>query len=178
MAGTEDPKSSESFRLSGTPGKLWNFFADSKQKHGYILQANQCTAADCSSTRSDRTLSLQVTLGADPVVQVFYLKSFGDEMGPVKVWLDDQEDKAITLDGHWNMRTDGFLAFSESYKIPFSVSRVATLSQSTLPDVSPYIKGDQFILPGMTSGEHVLHFSALTVDQAKLKFKLLGVTTC
>lgn len=176
MAGTDQADSVSSFALSGQPGKDWAFFSDSKQKYGYILQSAKCSS--CEGSAGDRTLSLSVTLGDDPVIQLFYLKSFSEEMGPVSIWMDEDRAAAITLDGKWNLRTDGDLAYHDSYRIPFSVTRVATLSKGTLSHISSYVKGDQFIIPGLTPGPHVLHLAAHKVDSAKLKFKLIGLTTC
>ncbi len=189
MMATDEKTSEASFRLAeikntasaGTGGSAvggaWKFDSDSKQKYGYILRATKCTS-DCLATESDRTLSLAIELSEDPVIQIYYLKSFTEDMGVVSVWIDDLVDSAIQLDGKWSLRVSDNLAFEEGFKIPFSVARVVTLSRNPFERVSSVIKGDHMIIPSMRAGKHILHISARTVDMPTLKWKLIGVTTC
>lgn len=49
------------------------------------------------------TISFEVTTGIG-IVQVFYLRSWEFHLGVLKCWLDDDEAKAVTMQGYWDQK--------------------------------------------------------------------------
>lgn len=166
------PKDASKSDLETTEFHHWTYQADSRNKFGWIVKT---TADDvrkicqgktsCAEMIEQFDLPLAVTVSADePIIQVSYLKSYHENMGTVKIWLDNDYEHAILLNGKWDLS--------------YSVTRLITISKEELTGVSMYIKGDAFILPGLTKGDHILHISVPACEQDNFKWKLLSVVAC
>ena len=137
----------------------WVYQADSRNKYGWIVKmnpedmksycSNQGSAQGnaCNSTiQQAYDLPLLINVSAtQPIIQLAYLKSYHEHMGSIKIWLDNDDNHSIIISGKW--------------EFPYSVTRIVTISHTPLTHVNNYIKGDSYILPGLTEGKHVLHLA-------------------
>lgn len=173
MHAADTAESASSFDVQSS-GAYWRFYNDSKNKFGWILETNktslqqECASSDgstwCDAAIPKHTLTLRIKLSEDtPVIQLKYLKSYAEEMGSVKVWMDDDVSDAVELNSKWDS--------------PYSVMHMATLSKQKL-SVNTLMLGETHIYPKLSKGEHLLRISGANMPAQKFKWKLLGVTTC
>jgi hypothetical protein len=61
-----------------------------------------------------------------------------------------------------------------------SVTNVITIVQRNDLNLSSVVVGNSRVMPGLSSGEHLLHIAipTNTVKKHKFKWKLIGITTC
>lgn len=164
----------------------WRFYNDTGLKYGWILDATQeqlkaanaaCPssrrrlqnrerirrAAACEDFTASSRLSFKMTFGATPVLQLSYLKSYTDNMGSVRVWLDDDMSQFVDLPSKWDD--------------PYSVAHYTTLSATPL-NVSTYALGEWRHLPTLTSGLHTVHIGPVPFGGENFKWKLYSITSC
>ena len=192
MFANDSAASEQSFVLSSTAtaqhAPEWRFYNDSKQKYGWILQVSPeavVKIATPASTTLDiltRTrISFDVNFGAEPILQVTYLKSWSEDMGTALLWVDDKINDTVALPGYW--------------KDEYSVSHYTTITPRKMANVSLVLLGENFILPSLTPGKHVVHIAAASLTDASFfthgttimaskknkggfKWKLIGITSC
>jgi hypothetical protein len=178
LPSTNSNKSWKAVPLVTMESNGWKFFNDSKEKYGWLMICAKSEQPQlCSkglSLQSDSsipnacdhlTLSLEIDLTEhQPVVQIFFLKSYAAEMGTVKAWIDDNEDEAVLLNSHWD--------------VEYSVTHTVTLSKTGLREMSTLLTGENYQLPSMMGGKHVLHLAPQAYRSDKFKWKLLGITSC
>lgn len=162
----------------------WRFYNDSGTKYGWILDATQeqQTTANVSCRRIRRKLSsnrklckdftntarlsFNMTFGTTPVLRLSYLKSYTENMGAVRVWLDNDRDRFVDLPGKY---------YDPDWT--FSVSHYTTLSAVPL-NVSAHALGEWFALPSLTPGLHTVHIGPAPFKGEKFKWKLYSITSC
>ncbi len=151
----------------------WHFTNDTANKYGWILSsskeaiANVCSQQSwCPEMIAANTLTLDIEVSEKtPMIQIFYLKSHQDNMGSVKVWLDQREDEHVVLNSKWDL--------------PYSVTKMITIAKENLHGVSSLARGDSFEFPSLTGGKHQLHIAIQEFPKEKgFKWKLIGVSTC
>jgi hypothetical protein len=158
----------------------WRYFNDSQLKFGWILDVSKSQVAKrchddssnkkwCGRAIDHSTISFKVKLSAAPRIQITFLKSHGDSMGAVSVWLDDRRDQVLRVPGYWTEQP-----------VEYSVAHTLTLSPQPLVNMSALVVGDAAVLPALAEGEHMLHFSLPPTehDKDQFKWKLLGITAC
>ena len=168
----------------------WRFYNDTGLKYGWILDATQdqlkaanaaCpsstrrnlgsrrhltatgSAAGCEDFTAAASLSFKMTFGESPVLQLSYLKSYTDNMGAARVWLDDDRTQFVELHSKWDD--------------PYSVAHYTTLSPAPL-NVSTYALGEWRQLTSLTSGVHTVHIGPAPFSGENFKWKLYSVTSC
>jgi hypothetical protein len=192
MQATEEASSIHNFHLHAVtsyhkditiiPAHEWSYYNDSKNKYGWILNYSlkdmkgACPTLDilksfeCQNYSMQTTLSFQMEFGNEPILQVNYLKSYSDEMGTVKLWLDDDyspsdESKYVLLSGKW--------------RDPYSIHHHTTIARAIPMGVSPLVLGDVMLLSTLSPGKHIVHISAFfQPGEDKRKWKLLGLVSC
>jgi hypothetical protein len=157
---------------------MWRYQNDSQLKFGWILDqskediASKCAALGaagqtwCSSAVDMSTASFEIHLSASPRLQISFLKSQDATMGSVAMWVDDHRAEAVLINGYWDM--------------PYSVAHTMTFTPTPLVNYSTAVVGDAALLPLLTPGKHTLHLSLppSSNNQARFKWKLLGITAC
>jgi len=169
---------------------LWRYFNDSKEKYGWILEHSQEKhAANCStqpigcgsgSVLATTVISFEVEFGSSPVLQVTYLKSWSEDMGTALLWIDDKINQTVLLPAYW--------------KDEYSVSHYTTITPFKMTNVSAIVLGENFVLPTLSPGRHVVNIAANSLEISqyfthgstvltsrgikKFKWKLLGLTSC
>jgi hypothetical protein len=184
MIANDSASSIDSFRQQLVPraalesASMWRFYNDSKQKFGWILETG---ASSSAVPLNATTISFELNFGPSPVLQVTYLKSWSEEMGTAVLWLDDKVDTKVLLPGYW--------------KDEYSVSHYTTITQQRMANVSLIVLGENFLLPTLTPGRHVVHIAAASLTEASFfthgttvmttkknnkgfKWKLIGLTSC
>jgi hypothetical protein len=162
----------------------WRFYNDSKEKFGWILEAKpenaSCEASTpCLDARTK--ISFEMVFGPAPTLQVTYLKSWSEDMGTAVLWLDEKRDQAVLLPGYW--------------KDEYSVSHYTTITPTRQANVSLIMLGENFLMPSLSPGKHVVHIAAASLAETsyfthgttimtkkklnnKFKWKLLGLQSC
>lgn len=163
----------------------WRFYNDTGLKYGWILDATQeqlkATNTACPPTRrhlqslrhlaagacedftAAASLSFKMTFGDTPVLQLSYLKSYTDNMGAARVWVDDDRSHFVDLASKWDD--------------PYSVAHYTTLSAVPL-NVSTYALGEWRQLASLTPGPHTVHIGPVPFSGEQFKWKLYSVTSC
>ena len=171
----------------------WRFYDDSRAKFGWILDIDSAelntghlcndgtsdsstTGSDTSSSSSsssplwcDRArefyrLPLEVEVGNEAIIQLFFLKSYNTSMGVATVWLDSYAEESVQVSG-----------FSDKM---FSITSKVTLSNRSLDDEFNGTVSEVHVLPHLTAGKHILHISGSHFLTDRFKWKLLGLTSC
>ena len=95
------------------------------------------TANFCPDMIPSHTLSIDIDVGEkNPTVQISFLKSYSDNMGTVKIWIDDKTEESALLSSKWDL--------------PYSVTKIATISRDSLGEISFTSRGDSFVFPSLT----------------------------
>ena len=175
----ETPDSVQFFPLKLVEkANMWRYFNDSQLKYGWILdQSREEIQQKCVSTTGNQQnwcdnaieasiLSFDVEFGVSPRLQITFLKSQDSNMGSIAVWLDNHKEETVLIDGHWD--------------IGYSVRHTITFSKEVLSHISTTVIGDSALFPSMSAGKHTVHMSLppSSNNQARFKWKLLGVTAC
>ena len=182
-----------------SPPMGWRFFADSKNKYGWILQSDReqfsalCANEPgsppfCAAAQDATVISFPVLFGPQPRLQIAYLISYAPEMANARVWVDDARHDGVRLAGLWEER--------------YSITQVATIvasaddpavrggsgssdggdSRSSADGSDVGIAGlsrDTYIMPSLTPGPHTVHIAAAQLKKSSVyKWKLLGITSC
>mmetsp|Transcript_65309 Transcript_65309/g.128431 ORF Transcript_65309/g.128431 Transcript_65309/m.128431 type:complete len:524 (-) Transcript_65309:91-1662(-) len=175
MHAGNSPESVEFIPGKVTGGSnMWRYFNDSQLKYGWILEASKeaiaqkCSQGEtwCSSAIEASIISFDVELGPSPRLQVSFLKSQFENMGHIAMWVDDKREHTVLINGWWDM--------------PYSVAHTMTFTRDPLVNYSTAVVGDVELLPSLSVGKHVVHFS-LPPESNKhngFKWKLLGLTAC
>jgi hypothetical protein len=163
----------------------WRYYDDSRSKFGWILDIdmadlrtrNLCgdvpsdssLITDPSSLWCDRArefyqLPLEIDVGEEAIIQLFFLKSYNTSMGVATIWLDSYENESALVSG-----------FSDKM---FSVTSKVTLSNRSLDDEFNGTFSAAHILPHLKAGKHILHVSGSHFLMDRYKWKLLGLTSC
>jgi hypothetical protein len=121
----------------------------------------------CEDFTSAASLSFKMTFGESPVLQLSYLKSYTDNMGVARVWIDDDRAHYVDLPSKW-----------EDSIVLVSVAHYTTLSPEPLNNISTYALGEWKQLPSLTPGVHTVHLGPAPFTGAKYKWKLYSVTSC
>ena len=167
----------------------WRFYNDTGLKYGWILDATQeqlkaadsaclssvrqrqlgsrrhltTTTVGCEDFTAASSLSFKMTFGDVPVLQLSYLKSYTDNMGTARVWVDDDRTQFVELHSKWDD--------------PYSVAHYTTLSPVPL-NVSTYALGEWRQLASLTPGLHTVHIGPAPFSEGNFKWKLYSVTSC
>ena len=118
----------------------------------------------CDRASEFYQLPLQVEVGEEAIIQLFFLKSYNTSMGVATIWLDSYENESVLVSG-----------FSDKM---FSITSKVTLSNRSLDDEFNGTVSSAHILPHLTAGKHVLHISGSYFPMDRFKWKLLGLTSC
>lgn len=186
MFANESGTSIGNFRLSHSQESgegqeyppMWRFYNESGTKFGWILEQTEasfresCAAlsplriARCSNVLQRTTISFEVEFGANPTLQVAYLKSWSEDMGAAVLWVDNAPENNVTLESYW--------------KDEFSVTHYTTIISQTMANVSAIVMGEHFVVPSLKHGKHIVHIAAPSFAgrRGKYKFKLIGLTSC
>jgi len=176
----------------------WRVYADDKiaSKPGWILDATEAPAqGDAATLRIGFKAPLNGTL-----IVVGRLRSYGDEWGSARVWVDGDEDRAVVVDGRWDepfsqtqheVLSFGDLCGSDCRHVASN----ATLEMKRLNRTAARSVGKRAKKRGTNVTPHVAHVVATWYRRRKLagspehtlsiqrtrpatKFKLLHLTVC
>jgi hypothetical protein len=152
----------------------WRYFADSKNKFGWIMLFN-CSSTTyrhchdgtvCQAYEDAHTLSIKVSVGENPLVRIGYLMSYAT-MGKVRVWLDDDRDNFIVIDAQWSLQT--------------SITRFALISSKPLKPADMFQTSirSYYVLDNLTPGTHIVRFTPHGwMVGTNFKWKLTQIATC
>jgi hypothetical protein len=113
MKATESPLSYNTFLPSNLPDlalnhNIWSYYNDSKSKYGWILETNKtvtksiCDDNDrvwCDKAAVATTITFDVDLQKNFILQVSYLKSHPEKFGSARLWIDDFTEYAVDING-------------------------------------------------------------------------------
>ena len=87
-------------------------------------------------------------------------------MGATVLWIDESPDFLVTLERYW--------------KDEFSVTHYSTIISHSMVNVSTIVIGENFVLPTLSPGKHVVHIATTSFAgrKGKYKWKLIGLTSC
>ena len=135
----------------GTPtrGEGWRCYADRPGKPGWIREVSDELAG--TGLGDDPPLSFSVPLATSKLT-VGFLRSYDARMGTARVWLDDDVDSAVLLNGSWASQTS---------QTDLAVVRAAELCRRTC-------------LSKPRNARHQVHVQRVSGQ----KFKLLSIELC